>query len=77
MGGRLNEDVEDEEALSELLTPPLEIDMELETELEIELVLTYGGGLIGPIGEPDEANVKEEVDEPELEEREGEGVTEP
>lgn len=51
--------------------------MELETELKIELVLTYGGGLIGPIGEPEEANVKEEVDEPELEEREGEGVTEP
>lgn len=77
IGGRLNEDVEEEEALSELLTPPLEIDMELETELELELVLMYGGGLIGPIGEPEEANDKEEVNEPELVEPEGEGVTEP
>lgn len=36
----------------------LELSLELALELELEVVLSYGG-LIGPIGEPEEANVME------------------
>lgn len=61
--------------VAELLTPPLEIDTEeLEDELEVELVEPYKGGLIGPIGEPDEAKVMVELDESELDVGAGEGV---
>lgn len=40
------------------LAPPLDMDMEVVLEFELEDVLSYEG-LIGPIGEPEEANVIE------------------
>lgn len=60
--------------VTELLTPPLEIDTELEDELELELVDPYKGGLMGPIGEPEEAKLIVELDKSELDGRTGEGV---
>lgn len=60
--------------VAELLTPPLEMDTELERELESELVDPYTGGLIGPIGEPEEAKLIVELDESELDVGAGEGV---
>lgn len=60
--------------VAELLTPPLEMDTELERELDSELVEPYTGGLIGPIGEPEEAKLIVELDESELEVGAGEGV---
>lgn len=60
--------------VAELLTPPLEIDTELERELESELVDPYTGGLMGPIGEPEDAKLITELDEIELEVGAGEGV---
>lgn len=60
--------------VTELLTPPLEMDTELERELESELVDPYTGGLIGPIGEPEEAKLIVELDESELDVGAGEGV---
>jgi hypothetical protein len=60
--------------VAELLTPPLEMDTELEDELEPELVEPYKGGLIGPIGEPEDAKVTAELDEIELDVGAGEGV---
>jgi hypothetical protein len=60
--------------VTELLTPPLEIDTELEDELETELVDPYTGGLIGPIGEPEDAKLRVELDETELDVGAGEGV---
>jgi hypothetical protein len=60
--------------VAELLTPPLEMDTELERELESELVEPYTGGLIGPIGEPEEAKLIVELDESELDVGAGEGV---
>jgi hypothetical protein len=60
--------------VTELLTPPLEIDTELEDELETELVDPYKGGLIGPIGEPEDAKLRVELDETELDVGAGEGV---
>ena len=59
--------------VAELLTPPLEMDTELEGELE-ELVDPYKGGLIGPIGEPEDAKLTVELDEIELDGTAGEGV---
>lgn len=50
------------------------MDTELERELESELVDPYTGGLIGPIGEPEEAKLIVELDESELEVGAGEGV---
>ena len=65
--------------LAELLTPPLEMETELEDELELtlELVDPYIGGLSGPIGEPEDAKLIEELDEIELDVRTGEGVEDP
>ena len=60
--------------VAEFLTPPLEIDTELERELESELVEPYTGGLIGPIGEPDEAKLIVELDESQLDVGAREGV---
>ena len=60
--------------VAELLTPPLEMDTVLERELDWELVDPYTGGLIGPIGEPEEAKLIVELDESELEVGAGEGV---
>lgn len=60
--------------VAELLTPPLEMDTELERELDWELVDPCTGGLIGPIGEPEEAKLIVELDESELEVGAGEGV---
>jgi hypothetical protein len=60
--------------VAELRTPPLEIDTELERELESELVDPYTGGLIGPIGEPEEAKLILELDEIELDVGTGEGI---
>ena len=60
--------------VAELLTPPLEIDTELERELESEVVDPYTGGLMGPIGEPEDAKLITELDEIELEVGAGEGV---
>lgn len=50
------------------------MDTELERELESELVDPYTGGLIGPIGEPEEAKLIVELDKSELEVGAGEGV---
>jgi hypothetical protein len=63
--------------LAELLTPPLEIDTELELELELELVDPYKGGLFGPIGEPEDAKLMDELEETELDVGAGEGVGDP
>ena len=60
--------------VAELLTPPLEMDTELEDELESELVDPYKGGLIGPMGEPEDAKLRVELDEIELDVGAGEGV---
>jgi hypothetical protein len=60
--------------VAELLTPPLEMDTELDDELESELVDPYTGGLIGPIGEPEDAKLRVELDETELDVGAGEGV---
>lgn len=60
--------------VAELLMPPLEIETELERALESELVEPYTGGLIGPIGEPDEAKLIVELDESKLDAGAGEGV---
>ena len=60
--------------VAELLTPPLDMDTELERELESELVDPYTGGLIGPIGEPEDAKLIVELDERELNVGAGEGV---
>ena len=57
-----------------LLTPPLDMDTELERELESELVDPYTGGLIGPIGEPEDAKLIVELYEGELDVGAGEGV---
>ena len=57
-----------------LLTPPLDMDTELERELESELVDPYTGGLIGPIGEPEDAKLIVELYERELDVGAGEGV---
>lgn len=61
--------------LGEVLTPPLDIDTELELELGLELVDPYGVGLIGPMGEPEEAKLMTEL-ELELEDGLGDGVGE-
>jgi hypothetical protein len=53
------------------------MDTELEDELEVELVEPYKGGLIGPMGEPEDAKVMVELDERELDVGAGEGVWEP
>jgi hypothetical protein len=53
--------------------PPLEMDTELDDELESELVDPYKGGLIGPIGEPEDAKLRVELDA-ELNVGAGEGV---
>jgi hypothetical protein len=53
------------------------MDTELDDELESELVDPYRGGLIGPIGEPDDAKLRVELDEPELGVGVGEGVWAP
>jgi hypothetical protein len=60
--------------VAELLTPPLDMDTELERELESELVDPYTGGLIGPIGEPEDAKLIVELYERELDVGAGEGV---
>ena len=60
--------------VAELLTPPLEMDTELERELESELVDPYTGGLIGPIGEPEDAKLRVELEETGLDVGVGEGV---
>jgi hypothetical protein len=60
--------------VAELLTPPLDMDTELERELESELVDPYTGGLIGPIGEPEDAKLIVELNERELDVGAGEGV---
>jgi hypothetical protein len=60
--------------VAELLTPPLKMDTELDDELESELVEPYIGGLIGPIGEPEDAKLRVELDKTELDVGAGEGV---
>ena len=50
------------------------MDTELERELESELVDPYTGGLIGPIGEPEDAKLIVELNERELDVGAGEGV---
>lgn len=50
------------------------MDTELDRELVSELVDPYTGGLIGPIGEPEEAKLMVELDESELDVGAGEGV---
>jgi hypothetical protein len=53
------------------------MDTELEDELELELVEPYKGGLIGPMGEPDDAKLITELEETELDVGAGEGVWDP
>lgn len=50
------------------------MDTEVDDELESELVDPYTGGLIGPIGEPEDAKLRVELDETELDVGAGEGV---
>ena len=45
--------------------------------LELELVEPYKGGLIGPMGEPDDAKLITELEETELDVGAGEGVWDP
>jgi hypothetical protein len=74
LGGRLKDNVE-EEALADGRIPPLDMDINKELELESEAVSdTLYGGLIGPIGEPDGAKVREWIEENELEEETKETV---
>ena len=61
---------------AELFGPPLDIDMDVDIELELELVVAPYGGLIGPIGDPEEANESDD-DDGTLELRELLGVGEP